>query len=101
MTNLRISLLGISFLTLISLISLLLIITKIDPYNAELIYYILFYSSFFVAVSGLFILAGFYLRRLFIKNRISARLFIAAFKQGIVISLILTIVLLLRSFRIL
>ena len=101
MINLRIFVLGISFLTLISLIFLLFILTKIDPYNAEIIYLILFYLSFFVAVAGLLTLAGFYLRTLIIKNKIPARLFKTSLKQGILISLILTIFLLLRSFRIL
>lgn len=101
MVNLKIFILGISFLTLISLISLLFILTEIDPYNAELIYFILFYLSFFIAAAGIFILAGFYLRKLFIKNKIPVRLFKTSYKQGILISLILTIFLLLRSFRIL
>jgi len=101
MINLRIFVLGISFLTLVSLVSLIFILVKMDPYNAELIHFILFYLSFFVAVAGLFSLAGFYLRKLVIKNKIPARLFQTSLKQGILISLILTIFLLLRSFRIL
>jgi len=99
--NLKFSVLGISFLTLISLISLSFILTRVNPYNAELMHFILFYSSFFIAVAGLFSLFGFYLRKSIIKNKIPARLFKTSFRQGILISLILTILLLLRSFRIL
>jgi len=95
MTNLRILILGAILLTAISLISLLFILFKIDPYNADLIHFILFYLSFFVVITGLFSLAGFYLRKLFIKNKIPIRLFKTSFKQGILISLILTGLLLL------
>ena len=97
----KFSVLGISFLTLISLISLSFILTRVNPYNAELMHFILFYSSFFITVAGLFSLFGFYLRKLIIKNKIPVRLFKTSFRQGILISLILTILLLLRSFRIL
>ncbi len=82
-------------MTLISLISLSFILIKIDPYNAELLQFIFFYLSFFVAVAGIFSLAGFYLRKLFIKNKIPARLFKTSFKQGILFSIILTGLLLL------
>lgn len=88
--NLRIFLLGITVVTLISLISLIVILTNIDPYNAEIFYFILFYLSFFIALAGLFSLAGFYLRKLVIKNKIPIRLFKTSFRQGIFISLILT-----------
>lgn len=88
--SVRISVLGISFLTLISLFSLVFILTKVDPYNAEYLIFVLFYLSFFIAVFGLFTLAGFYLRKLLVKNKITARLFKTSFKQGILISVILT-----------
>lgn len=99
--NLRIFLLGITVVILISLISLIVILTNIDPYKASILYPILFYLSFFIAVFGIFTLAGFYLRKLVIKHKIPARLFKTSLTQGILISLILTIFLILRSFRIL
>ncbi len=77
-------------LTVISSISLLFILFKIDPYSAEIFYFILFYSSFFIVAAGLFSLAGFYLRKLVIKNKIPVRLFKTSLKQGILISVILT-----------
>ncbi len=82
--------LGISFLTLISLFFLAFILVKVDPYKTEPEHFVLFYSSFFVALAGLFILAGFYLRKLFVKNKIPARLFRTAFKQGVLFASILT-----------
>lgn len=91
----------IVFLTLISLFSLVYILTNIDPHNATNLTFILFYLSFFIAAAGVFILGGFYLRKLIIKKRTLSRLLRVSFKQGILISLILTIFLLLRSFRIL
>lgn len=93
--TLRVFILGIIFLTLISLGFLVYILTNIDPYNTTILTFILFYLSFFVAVAGLFTLVGFYLRRLFIKNKIPARLLKMSFRQGILISIILTGLLLL------
>lgn len=87
--------LWIGFLTLISLVSLTYILVNIDPYNASVLTFVLFYLSFFVAVAGLFIGGGFYLRKLIIKNKIPARLLKTSFRQGILIAIILTGLLLL------
>lgn len=93
--------LGTSFLTIISLIFLAFVLTNIDPNNADISYFILFYLSFFIAIAGLFILAGYEIRKLFVKNKIPFRLFRASFRQGILISIILTGILLMQSFRVL
>lgn len=93
--SLRGFLFGIGFLTVISLVSLTYILTNIDPYNASILIFILFYLSFFIAAAGLFILIGFYLRKLIVKNKAIHRLLRISFKQGIFISLILTGLLLL------
>lgn len=82
--------LGAIFLFAISLISLIFILTKVDPYNTTTLVFVIFYLSFFVAVAGLLALAGFYLRKLFIKDKIPKRLFKTSLKQGILISIILT-----------
>lgn len=97
--NLRIFVLGISFLTLISLVSLTFILTNINPYSTTILNFVLFYSSFFVAAVGLFILTGFYLRKLFVKKKIAYRLLKTSFRQGILVSIVLTGFLLLQSFR--
>jgi len=99
--NLKFFILGISFLTLISLGFLVYILINVDPYNNTILNFILFYLSFFVLIAGLFILTGFYLKKLFIKKKIAYRLFKTSFRQGILISIILTGFLLLQSFRIL
>jgi len=99
--KLRVFILGIVLLTLISLASLIFILINIDPYNSTLLNFILFYLSFFIAASGLFILSGFYLRKLIIRNKIVFRLLKTSFRQGILVSLTLTSFLLLQSFRIL
>jgi len=91
-------LLLIGILALISLISLIYILTNINPFNTTILSFVLFYLSFFVALAGLFVLAGFYLRKLFIKNKIAVRLLKTSFKQGILLSLILTGILLLWTF---
>ncbi len=92
---------GAIFLFAISLISLIFILIKVDPYNTTALVFVIFYLSFFIAVAGLFTLAGFYLRRLIVKNKIPFRLFKTSLRQGILISFILTGFLLLQSFRIL
>jgi len=92
---------GTSFLTIIALIFLVFVITNIDPNDAGILYFILFYLSFFLAIAGLFILAGYDIRKLFVKNKIPLRLFRASFRQGILISIILTGILLMQSFRVL
>ena len=96
--SLRGFLFGIGFLTVISLVSLTYILTNIDPYNTTILSFILFYLSFFIAAAGLFILIGFYLRKLIVKNKAIHRLLRTSFRQGILISLILTILLLLWNF---
>ena len=93
--HLRTFLLGISFLTVISLVFLVFIVTNIDPYDTTILSFILFYLSFFVAAAGFFILTGFYLRKLFVKKKIVYRLLKTSFRQGILISIILTGLLLL------
>ncbi len=93
--------LTIGILTLISLAVLLFILANTDPYNADILQFFIFYLSFFITSAGLFILAGFYTRRLFNKNKIARRLFGTASRQGILIAMILTGFLLLQSFRIL
>jgi len=97
--NLRAFVLGISFLTLVSLVFLTFILTNIDPYSTAILNFVLFYLSFFVTLAGLFILAGFYLRKLFAKKKIAYRLLKTSFRQGIFVSIILTGFLLLQSFR--
>lgn len=99
--NLRVFVLGISFLTLVSLVSLTFILTNIDPYGTTILNLVLFYLSFFVAAAGLFIGTGFYLRKLFVKKKIAYRLLRTSFRQGILISIVLTGFLLLQSFRVL
>jgi len=82
-------------LTLISLGFLVYILTNIDPYNASILIFVLFFLSFCVALAGLFTLTEFYLRKLFVKNKIAIRLFKTSFKHGILIAIILTAILLL------
>ncbi len=66
--------LWIAFLTLISLVVLVYILTNIDPYDTTILSFILFYLSFFVALAGLLTL---------VVPKIS-------FRRGILISIILT-----------
>ena len=48
----KIAIWEVGFFTLISLFSLIYILTKTDPYNANFLIIILFYLSFFVFIAG-------------------------------------------------
>ncbi len=80
----------LSIFTLISLVSLIFILFYIDPYSATIWSFILFYLSFLVFLSGIFTLIGYSIRKSFNKNKNLLILFEASFKQGVLISLILT-----------
>ena len=81
---------GIGFLTLAGMGLLVYILINIDPNKASIFNFSLFYLSFFIAVSGLFILSGYGIRKSIIKNKALSILFKKSFKQGILISIILT-----------
>jgi len=80
---------------------LIFILANIDPYNATILNFVLFYLSFFVTIAGFFILSEFYLRKLIIKNGIQFKLLKTSFRQGILISVVLTSFLLLQGFKVL
>jgi len=80
---------GVVFFTLISLISFIYILININPYSATIWNFVLFYTSLGVATIGIFTLLGYFLRVLLVKNKIKYRLFKTAFKQAILIAIIL------------
>ena len=79
--------------TAISIISLVLILFFIDPFNADYFLLSLFYICLFIGSGGLFFLFGFLLRKKFSH---SERLSVS-FRQGIFLAAILTSLILINA----
>ncbi len=92
----KIAISGIGFLTLVSISFLIYILINIDPSKTSISNFSLFYLSFFMAISGIFILSGYSIRKGINKNKELSILFKKSFKQGILISVILTGLLLIQ-----
>ena len=86
----KIAISGTGFLTLVALGFLIYILINIDPSETSVFNFSLFYLSFFIAISGIFVLAGYSIRKGINKNKELSILFKKSFKQGILISVILT-----------
>lgn len=92
---------GMSLSTLLSLAAWVLIIFYIDPITTGAFGFTLFYLSLFFGLVGLFSLAGFALRKKFSRNVVAFVHVGPAFRQGILLSVILVACLALQSFRVL
>ncbi len=78
-----------------------LILVYIDPTNAGLLGFVLFYLSLFFGLVGLFSLIGFYFRRWRARNEIIFAHIGISFRQGVLLAVILVGSLLLQSFKML
>lgn len=79
-----------------------IIIFNFDPNQADWVVFVLFYLTLFLAALGLLSLVGFWLRRLFIKDRMQSRLAISSsLRQGLIMSLVVVIAMWLQSARLL
>ena len=79
----KISIWEVGFFTLISVFSLFFLLTKTEPYNGGFIIIALFYLSFFVFITGVFILWKYFSEKEVLL------------KKGIIVGAILTALLLL------
>lgn len=89
------------FITIFAILSLILCINNYNPYKINLIQFIYFYSSFFVAVAGISSIVIFYLRIVIQKKETIYIHFWPALRQGLIISLGLSIILILKGLRLL
>lgn len=94
-------LLGMMVSTIFCWISWGMILYYVDPQTTGFVGLAAFYVSLFFALIGLLTLVGFYMRVWFSKNEIIFAHVGPAFRQGILLSLILTGSLFLQSFRLL
>jgi len=94
-------LLGMMISTIFCWISWGMILYYVDPQTTGFVGVAAFYVSLFFALIGLLTLVGFYMRVWFSKNEILFAHIGPAFRQAILLSLILTGSLFLQSFRLL
>ena len=79
-----------------------IIIFNFDPSQANWIVFALFYLTLFLSSLGLLSLLGFWLRRLFSKERMQNRLaIINSLRQGLIMALVVVIAMWLQSARLL
>lgn len=78
----------VAFFTFISIISVVIVIFKMNPYDADFgeIAILSFYLSLFFSLFGIFTLIGFYIRKWFLNYEITNEEFNVSVRQGIIIA---------------
>lgn len=89
------------FTTIFALLSLVLCISNYDPHKIGFVEFVYFYSSFLISVAGILSIIFFYLKIILKKNETIYIHFWPAVRQGIIISLGLSILLILKGFKLL
>ncbi len=79
----------------------LLVLFFVNPYEASWIIFLFFYSSLFLALSGLFSIMGFIVRFIFIKNQFAYQQAGRAWRQGLLLAATIVVVLFLASQKLL
>lgn len=88
--------------TIIAWLGFFIIINTFDPYDNNIVAFILFYLALFLSVLGTLSLLGFWFRKFWNKKRGIMRVMVTeSFRQAIIFSSVLVIALLLQSGRIL
>lgn len=88
--------------TIIAWLGFFIIINNFDPFEANLVVFIMFYSVFFLSILGTLSLLGFWLRVAWNRKRGIPRVMVTeSFRQAIIFASALIIALLLQSGRIL
>ena len=105
--NLPVYLAILVFAILLSGICLVAILLYLDPNSSNLLVFILLYISILISSAGIFTLTGFLIRRISRRKKASLPIKLAinnleiSFRQGVLLSVILVIALILQSQRIL
>ena len=98
--NLRQYLIMMSIGTLICWLIWIIVLGNVDPKESGIIGLLFFYLSLFLSLTGTFSVIGFFLRKKFVKNEIVVFKHVRhTFRQGILISLILIVSLLMLQFH--
>lgn len=88
--------------TLLAWLGFFIIVNIFDPYQGEIVVFILFYFVLFLATLGTLSLIGFWLRKLWNRKRGIARVMVSeSFRQAIIFSLALVVALVLQANRLL
>lgn len=90
---------GMLLSTLISFAAWYLVLENVDPSSAHLPGFLLFYFTLFFALTSLFSLLGFYLRRRIFEDRIEFRQAEIAFRQGMFLAVTFVGLLILQGER--
>jgi hypothetical protein len=84
--------------TILSWLAVLLIMTMIDPTNSEILIFIIFYLSIFMAITGMFSILGLISRVFILKKHFPlTQQVVTSFRQAVILSGLLTGLLLLQS----
>jgi hypothetical protein len=94
--SLKVYLWGIGLLTILFVIYFIFIVFKISPQNANFIIYAAFFGSLFLGLVGIFSLAGFYFRAKITKGQVIFNYLKIAIRQGLLLSLVVIGLLLLK-----
>ena len=92
---------GMRLSTLIALVALGLVMYYVNPLRDGILGQTLFYVSLFFSITGLATLFLFWLRRKFANNETVYLNVGVSFRQGVLIALAVSVMLLLQSFRLL
>lgn len=95
--TLRTYLFVMTFLTVICWGIFLFVAITIDPFSTNWLGFLLFYSSLFIALSGLFTLIGFLVRFVILRKGIAFNLVKLSFRQSFLFSLFLITALFLQA----
>lgn len=101
MNKLKAKLFFVASVTIFSLSTLLLAIFNYNPFNVEYSVFIFFYLSFFLSFSGFFTFVIIFIKSRFSASNLSNQYFWSSVRQGVLISLILTLLLALTGLKIL
>lgn len=95
--SLRFFIISILLCTVLCWLAWVLILLRINPYDAGVIGFLLFYTSLFLALVGTFSLAGLGMRRICKRHELQFRQVPVSFRQGVWFALFLVIMLFLQS----
>lgn len=99
--SLKLYLTGMILGTILCLVSTVLIILYIDPEESRIFGPAVLLTSLFLGLTGFFTVCGFYMRLFFSKNEVVFNHISPAFRQGVLLSLVFVVLILLELFRIL
>ncbi len=84
------------FATALSWATWFMVISVINPLEADMIGFLLFYASLCISLTGTFALIGFVIRSFLVKDELTFQKVLISFRQGIFLSLLIIGMLLLQ-----